>query len=49
MKHVNEAVDTTRKRENRAMVKKGSTDLKGTRYIWLYASENLPDKYRGKI
>ena len=48
MKHVNEAVDTTRKRENRAMLKQGSTDLKGTRYIWLYASQNLPDKYREK-
>ena len=48
MKHVNEALDTTRKRENRAMLKQGSTDLKGTRYIWLYASKNLPDKYREK-
>ncbi len=48
MKHVNEAVDITRKRENRAMLKQGSTDLKGTRYIWLYASVNLPDKYREK-
>ena len=44
MKHVNEALDTTRRRENRAMLKHGSTDLKGTRNIWLYASGNLPDK-----
>ena len=48
MKHVNEAVDTTRKKENRQILKNGNTDLKGTRYIWLYASENLPDKYREK-
>ncbi len=48
MKHVNEAVDTTRKKENRQILKNGNMDLKGTRYIWLYASENLPDKYREK-
>ena len=46
MKHVNEAVDTTRKQENRELQKSGMTDLKGTRYIWIYAMENLPDKYR---
>ncbi|OWP56592.1 MAG: hypothetical protein B2I17_04650 [Thermoplasmatales archaeon B_DKE] len=46
MKHVNEAVDSTRKKENRTLAENGITDLKGTRYIWLYASENLPDKYR---
>ena len=45
-KHVNEAVDTTRKEENRKLVKGGVMDLKGTRYIWLYASDNLPEKYR---
>ncbi|EQD30110.1 transposase IS204/IS1001/IS1096/IS1165 family protein, partial [mine drainage metagenome] len=48
MKHVNEAVDTTRKRENRAMLKQDSMDLKGTRNMWLYASANLPHKYREK-
>lgn len=46
MKHVNGAVDSTRKKENHDLAEKGMTDLKGTRYIWLYASENLPDKYR---
>jgi transposase len=46
MKHVNEAVDTTRKQENKELQKSGMADLKGTRYIWLYALENLPDKYR---
>jgi len=48
MKHVNEAVDTTRKQENKELQKSGMADLKGTRYIWLYAMENLPDKYREK-
>lgn len=46
MKHVNEAVDATRKKENRLLAEKGIMDLKGTRYIWLYSSENLPEKYR---
>ena len=46
MKHVNQAVDSTRKKENRILAEKGVADLKGTRYIWLYASENLPDRYR---
>jgi hypothetical protein len=44
IKHVNEAVDTTRKEENRELVKSGVMDLKGTGYIWLYSSENLPEK-----
>ncbi|OWP56280.1 MAG: hypothetical protein B2I17_06770 [Thermoplasmatales archaeon B_DKE] len=48
MKHVNEAVDSTRKQENKELQKSGMADLKGTRYIWLYAMENLPDKYREK-
>jgi transposase len=46
MRHVNEAVDSVRKEENRDLVKKGIMDLKGSRYIWLYSQENLPDKYR---
>ena len=47
-KHVNKAVDTTRKTENRILSENGMTDLKGTRYTWLYTSENLPEKYREK-
>ena len=46
MRHVNEAVDSVRKEENRDLVKSGIMDLKGSRYIWLYSQENLPDKYR---
>ena len=46
MRHVNEAVDSVRKEENRDLVKRGIMDLKGSRYIWLYSQENLPDKYR---
>ncbi|MGC8673355.1 MAG: ISL3 family transposase, partial [Thermoplasmata archaeon] len=46
MRHVNEAVDKTRKEENGKLVKDGIMDLNGTRYIWLYSSENLPERYR---
>ena len=46
MKHVNMAVDSTRKKENRMFLEEGLSDLKGTRYLWLYSSENLPEKYR---
>ncbi len=46
MRHVNEAVDKTMKEENRKLKEKGIMDLNGTRYIWLYSSENLPERYR---
>lgn len=36
----------TRKEENRKLRDKSIMDLTGTGYIWLYASEKLPDKYR---
>lgn len=45
MKHVGEAVDTVRKREHQALSVAGRSLLTGTRYIWLYARENLPMKY----
>ena len=48
MKHINGAVDITRKEENRMLSADGRDELKGTRYIWLYSSEKLPDKYREK-
>jgi len=43
MQHVNKAVDTARKQEHKAL----GTDsaLTGTKYVWLYAYENLPDKH----
>ncbi len=48
MRHINGAVDTTRKEENRMLSANGRDELRGTRYIWIYASENLPDRYREK-
>lgn len=46
MDHVGTAVDTVRKRENRALLKIGDDTLTGTKYLWLYADENLPDQKR---
>jgi transposase len=44
MKHMNEAVDAVRKAENRSLLEAGINELKGTKYFWLFAQENLPEK-----
>lgn len=44
-KHMGEAVDAVRKQESRALVEAGSDQLVGTKYLWLYREENLPEKY----
>jgi transposase len=46
MKHMGEAVDTVRKREHRALRAEGIEILTGSKYMWLYAEKNLPDKHR---
>jgi len=46
MKHMNEAVDTVRLREHRALMAEGRDILKGTKHWWLYGRENVPDKHR---
>jgi transposase len=45
MQHMGKAVDTVRKQEHRALKADGDERLTGTKYIWLYSQENLPDKY----
>lgn len=46
MKHMNSAVDQVRNIESRNAESREM--LKKTRYLWLYSSENLPDKYKEK-
>jgi len=46
MKYVGEAVDQVRREEHAALSRRGDHTLKGTRFMWLYAEENLPDSYR---
>jgi transposase len=43
MKQMNEAVDTVRKQENRLLVERGIDVLKGTKFLWLAAQENVPE------
>jgi transposase len=44
MKHMNEAVDAVRKEENRLLLEDDIDVLKGTKFFWLFAEENLPEK-----
>jgi transposase len=49
MKHMSEAVDAVRKAEHRRLRAEGDETLKGTKYLWLYAKENLPESERGRF
>ncbi len=47
MQHVLEAVDKVRRQEHRALEKaQGESHLTGTKRLWLYSEENLPERYR---
>ncbi len=46
MQMINKAVDTVRKQEHRALQEEGDEALKGTKYLWLWAEENVPDHRR---
>ncbi len=45
MQHVNESVNEVRKEEQRELSSMGNTILTGTRIIWLYGEENVPERY----
>ena len=44
MGHVGKAVDTVRKQEHRALMASGDETLKGSKYLWLYSRENVPER-----
>lgn len=46
MGHVGKAVDTVRKQEHRDLMASGDDTLKGSKYLWLYSRENVPDQRR---
>lgn len=46
MKHTMEAVDKVRRQEHRVLLQQGSSPLTGTKYLWLYAQEHIPDHRR---
>lgn len=44
MKHMNDAVDAVRKQENRLLMDEDIDVLKGTKFLWLFGEENVPEK-----
>jgi transposase len=49
MSHMSAAVDTVRKTENRRLRAEGNDALVGTKYLFLYASENLPERHADRF
>ena len=49
MKYLVEAVDTVRKAENRALIGQGDKSLTGSKYLWLYSAENLPERHQERF
>ena len=49
MKHMVESVDTVRKREHRALSAEGLDLLAGSKYLWLYSHENLPERHKERF
>jgi len=45
MEKMNKAVDDVRKAENKRLHAEGDDTLKGTRYLWLYSGENIPERH----
>lgn len=49
MGHMGKAVDEVRKRESRDLMESGDNRLKGTKYLWLYSRENLPERHQDRF
>lgn len=49
MVHMIKAVDEVRKEEHRALKKTGDEALTGSKYIWRYSKENLPDIHKQRF
>jgi transposase len=49
MTHMGKAVDDVRKREQRALRAEGDETLTGSKYLWLYAAQNLPEKHEERF
>ena len=44
MGHIGKAVDTVRKHEHQELMESGDETLKGSKYLWLYSRENVPER-----
>jgi transposase len=49
MKYMVGAVDTVRKQENRALQAQGDKSLTGSKYLWMYSAENLPERHQERF
>lgn len=49
MGHISKAVDTVRKQEHRDLMASGDETLKGSKYLWLYNRENVPERRRDEF
>ena len=49
MGHVGKAVDTVRKQEHRELMASDDETLKGSKYLWLYSRENVPQSRRAEF
>ena len=49
MSHMGAAVDQVRRREHKALREMGDDRLVHSRYLWLYAEENLPARHRERF
>ena len=49
MVHMIKAVDDVRKEEHRELKKMGDETLTGSKYIWLYSRENLPQRHKQRF
>ena len=45
MQHVNESVNEVRREEQKELSSMGNMVLTGTRMVWLYGEENVPERY----
>src|SRR3990172_381473 len=49
MGYLGKAVDTVRKQEHRELMASGDETLKGSKYLWLYSQENVPERRRDEF
>jgi transposase len=49
MGYVTKAVDSVRKKEHRELLELGDETLKGSKYLWLYGKENVPESCRDEF
>jgi transposase len=49
VRHMNEAVDKVRRREQPLLGERERAEMKGTRFMWLYGFESLPGKWSQRM